>query len=281
MNRLTYFVLISLLLLASTIQAQDPREAQIRQLEEQERVAVMKGDSGALFGRLWADEMVVHVPANRVGTVATTKALLRQGMLQYARFERTIEKITFNNDLAIVMGAEQLLPAGKQTHADQQVTRRFTNIWRQQKNGWQIIARQATIIRLEPTDVYKKRVLHQIDSLIQYQERLILTQDTVAMRAFYPNDMVITNPFGQMIGKEKVIERVKTGIIQYSKFEKTIEHFAMEGDKLAIVAGKEDVTPKSDANRADAGKPHTRRFTEVWVLRDDRWQRLIRHASTF
>jgi pimeloyl-ACP methyl ester carboxylesterase/ketosteroid isomerase-like protein len=126
---------------------------------------------------------------------------------------------------------------------------------------------------------YEKSVLRAIDSLIQYQEQLVLRQDTVAMRAFYPDDMVITNPFGQMINKETTIQRVRAGIIKYSKFEKTIEHFAMEGPKTAIVAGLEKVTPTTDANRADAGKPHERRFTEVWVYREGRWQRLIRHAS--
>jgi hypothetical protein len=131
----------------------------------------------------------------------------------------------------------------------------------------------------EPYSNYEKQVLKHIDSLIQYQEKLVLTQDTTTMRAFYPEDMVITNPFGQMINKEKMIERVKSGIIKYSSFEKTIEHFHMEGDKLAIIAGKEQVTPTTDANRADAGKPHERRFTEVWVFREGRWQRLVRHAS--
>jgi ketosteroid isomerase-like protein len=126
---------------------------------------------------------------------------------------------------------------------------------------------------------YEKNVYRQIDSLIQYQEQLVLKQDTLAMRAFYPDDMVITNPFGQMINKETTIARVKSGIIKYSKFEKIIEHFAMEGSKTAIVAGLEKVTPTPDASRADAGKPHERRFTEIWVYRDGRWQRLIRHAS--
>ena len=55
----------------------------------------------------------------------------------------------------------------------------------------------------------------------------------------------------------------------------------MEGDNVAIVAGKENVTPTTDANRADAGKAHERRFTEVWVRREGSWQRTVRHASTF
>lgn len=126
---------------------------------------------------------------------------------------------------------------------------------------------------------YQFSVFKTLDSLIQFQEKMILAKDTVAMKAFYPEDMVITNPFGQMIDKNTTIKRVKSGIISYSKFEKTIEHFAMESDKTAILIGKESVTPTNDANRTDAGKPHERRFTEVWVLRNGNWQRLIRHAS--
>lgn len=127
---------------------------------------------------------------------------------------------------------------------------------------------------------YQYRVFKTIDSLIQLQESLILSKDTTYMRLFYPEDMIITNPFGQMIGKEKMIERVKEGIISYSQYEKTIEHFAMEGENTAFVIGEEVVKPTDDAARDDAGKLHSRRFTEVWVLRNGQWQRLIRHAST-
>jgi hypothetical protein len=126
---------------------------------------------------------------------------------------------------------------------------------------------------------YQLSVYKTIDSLIQYQENMTMAKDTNAMKLFYPEDMVITNPFGQLIYKKTMIERVKTGVINYTKFEKTIEHFAMEGTTVAIVAGKEKVTPSTTANRKDAGKPHERRFTECWVLRNGQWQRLVRHAS--
>lgn len=274
-----FIVTLSLTLTANILFAQDPRDAEIRRLENIEREAILKADSLTLF-KLASPNMVIHNPANSVITVDGLKMLFRAGKLNYLSFERTIEKITFNDNLAIVMGEEKLKPQGLSTNAGQSVTRRFTNIWKYANAQWQIIGRQSTIIKAEPTEAYKKRILRQIDSLINYQEGLILTQDTVAMRKFYPNDMVITNPFGQMIGKEKMLERVKAGIIKYSQYEKTIEHFAMEGDNVAIVAGKETITPTTDANRADAGKAHERRFTEVWVLREGRWQRLIRHAST-
>jgi Domain of unknown function (DUF4440) len=277
----TLIVTLILSLTATIIFAQDPREQEIRRLEELERLSAQSGDSAVLFGKIWSKDMVINAPANRVGTVEGTKMQLRTGNLAYASFVRNIEKITFNDNITIVIGEEILKPQGKQMNANKTVTRRFTNIWKFSNNQWQIIGRQATIIKIAPTDAYKKQVLYQIDSLMNYHERLILTQDTVAMRKFNPDDLVITNPFGQMIGKEKMIERVKSGIIKYSKYEKTIEHFAMEGDNVAIVIGKEDVTPTTDANRADAGIAHERRFTEVWFLRDGNWKRTVRHASTF
>ena len=75
--------------------------------------------------------------------------LLRTGKLNYLSFERTIEKVTFNDNLAIVMGEEKIKPQGQQDNAGKLVTRRFTNIWKYENNSWSIIARQATIIRVE------------------------------------------------------------------------------------------------------------------------------------
>ena len=74
---------------------------------------------------------------------------LRTGQLNYLSFERRIEKITFNGDLAIVMGEEMIKPQGQQMNAGKVVTRRFTNIWRNSANSWSMIARQATIIKVE------------------------------------------------------------------------------------------------------------------------------------
>lgn len=128
---------------------------------------------------------------------------------------------------------------------------------------------------------YQLSVYKTIDSLNQYLELLLLHQDTTAMKSFYPEDMIITNPFGQMIDKKTMIKRVRDGIIKYSEFEKIIEHFTMPDDKTAIVVGKENVTPTKEANRTDAGKHHERRFTEVWVYRQSNWLRIIRHASIF
>lgn len=125
------------------------REAEIHRLENIEREATMRGDSATLFGKIWSNEMVVNTPANRVGTVEGSKMQLRTGNLAYSSFVRNIEKITFNDNIALVMGEEITKPQLNQLHAGKTVTRRFTNIWKYANNQWFMIGRQATIIKVE------------------------------------------------------------------------------------------------------------------------------------
>ena len=151
MKQLFAFLTIFLFLISisNILLAQDPREAEIRRLEDLERVSVLKSDSAALYDKIWSPNMVVNTPANVVGTVEGTKAQLRSGNLNYLSFERNIEKITFNDNIAIVMGGEIIKPQGHQMNAGKTVTRRFSHVWLYKDNHWSIIARQATIIKVE------------------------------------------------------------------------------------------------------------------------------------
>ncbi len=142
-------ILISLLSLTNSALAQDPRESEIRRLETLERESVLKGDSTALFNKIWSPNMIVNTPANIVGTVEGTKAIFRSGGLNYLSFERMIEKISFTDNIAIVMGGEVIKPQGQQPNAGKTVSRRFTHVWLYKNNNWSIIARQATIFKIE------------------------------------------------------------------------------------------------------------------------------------
>lgn len=150
MNIIKSFTILLLLTLTTNLLiAQDTRDTEIRRLENVEKEAVMRGDSILLFNKLWSPKMVINTPANRVGTVEGTKMSLRTGKLNYLSFERNIEKITFNENIAIVMGEEKIKPQGDQDNAGKLVTRRFTNVWKYKNKKWTIIARQATIIKIE------------------------------------------------------------------------------------------------------------------------------------
>jgi hypothetical protein len=131
------------------VSAQDPREIEIRRLEKLQREAVLKGDSATLFDKIWSPDMIVNTPANVVGTVEGTKAQLRSGNLNYLSFECSIEKITFHDNVAIVMGGEVIKPQGHQVNAGKTVSRRFTHVWLYKNKSWSVIARQATIIKIE------------------------------------------------------------------------------------------------------------------------------------
>ena len=145
----TFITALSLTVSANVLFAQDTREAEIRRLENIEREATMKGDSALLFGKIWSNAMVVNTPANRVGTVEGSKMQLRTGNLAYLSFVRNIEKITFDDNIAMVMGEEITKPQLHQQNTGKTVTRRFTNIWKYANNQWQMIGRQATIIKVE------------------------------------------------------------------------------------------------------------------------------------
>lgn len=151
MKHLTTFLISSVCLgcIPNNTFAQDTRETEIRRMENLERESVLKGDSAALFDKIWSRNMIVNTPANVVGTVEATKAHFRAGDLNYLSFERNIEKTTFNDNVAVVMGGEIIKPQGHQVNAGKTVSRRFTHVWLYKNDQWSLIARQATIIKIE------------------------------------------------------------------------------------------------------------------------------------
>lgn len=121
-------------------------EDTIRQLEEQERQAVLKEDTAALE-RLWSEEFIVNNPQNRITSSRDDALMLvKRGLIRYAAFDRRIEAIRFNDDIAIVMGAETVEPVGDTARAGSIVERRYTNIWRKKDATWRMIARHANVI---------------------------------------------------------------------------------------------------------------------------------------
>jgi hypothetical protein len=150
MKRQFVYPLLSFLLAGPlSIAAQEPpstREGTIRSLEEQERMAVLREDVAALE-RLWSEQFIVNNPQNEVSP--DRNAVLdrvKRGLIRYSRFERRIETIRFNKDIAIVMGSETVVPKSAAADSAQAVQRRFTNIWRQSGKSWQLIARHANIV---------------------------------------------------------------------------------------------------------------------------------------
>ena len=121
-------------------------ENTIRSLEEQERTAVLGEDVQALE-RLWAEQLIVNNPQNEISADRSVVLdRVKRGLIRYSQFDRRIEAIRINEDLAIVMGSETVVRRGDTSSATQAVRRRFTNIWRKVGPTWRMIARHANVV---------------------------------------------------------------------------------------------------------------------------------------
>ncbi|MEP6927370.1 MAG: nuclear transport factor 2 family protein [Ginsengibacter sp.] len=147
-KRITAILIILLAFANNFCSAQQPDEAVIRGLENSEREAILKGDTAMLF-KLWSPDIVVNNPVNIVVTLEQIKERLRTGHIDYSSFERIIEKIAFEKNVAIVMGKETLTPQKATENAGKTVTRRFTNIWMKENGNWRLSVRQATVISVQ------------------------------------------------------------------------------------------------------------------------------------
>jgi ketosteroid isomerase-like protein len=135
------------LLISNYSLAQQADEALIRRLENEEREAILKGDTMKLY-QLMSLKIAVQNPENAIVGFRQIIDRVKTGKINYASFERHIEKVTFFKNTSIVMGTEVIKPQGSTKNAGKTITRRFTNIWMKEKNAWKLIARQATIISI-------------------------------------------------------------------------------------------------------------------------------------
>ncbi len=148
---MTKFIFLTACTIAAlTTNAQDnsKTEAEIRRLEKTVVTAILNADTNKLK-QVWASEFLVNNPRNEI-TGNRDSVLLTQkaGMIDYATFERVIERMQFQKNIVITMGYEIFvsrndIPGAK---AGQIYKRRFTNIWMKKNGKWQQIARHASII---------------------------------------------------------------------------------------------------------------------------------------
>lgn len=127
--------------------AQDENEAEIRKLENTEGQAWVKKDSIVLL-QLFSPNLVVNTPLNRVATLDMIKKLMRAGKIDISYSEKVIEKISFVNGMAVVMGHDIVKPQGAMEDAGKTVTRQYTDIWIKDKAAWRLTIRQATNISI-------------------------------------------------------------------------------------------------------------------------------------
>ena len=139
--------LISFIIATTVAVGQSSDEIKIKQLEKHWTELLNMGDTTSLL-EIWSGNYVVNNPNGEIVTPKEIVALMKSGH-KFPAVERIIEKITFNQDIAIVMGKELQQPQNMTTNHDDWIPRRFTNVWIKTKEGWQLAARQSTQILSE------------------------------------------------------------------------------------------------------------------------------------
>jgi len=136
--------LISFIFVTTLAFGQSNDEQEIRRLEKHWTELLDKGDTTSLL-KIWTNDYVVNNPNGKIVTPKEIVALMKNGH-KFPSVERIIEKITFNQNIAIVMGKELQQPANMIANKDEWIPRRFTNVWIKSENVWQLAARQSSKI---------------------------------------------------------------------------------------------------------------------------------------
>jgi ketosteroid isomerase-like protein len=135
-------IFISFFLATSVAFGQANDEQEIRRLEKHWTELLDNGDTTALL-KIWSKDYVVNNPNGEIVTPEKIVALMKSGH-KFPIVERIIEKITFNQNIAIVMGKELQQPANMTNNLEEWIPRRFTNVWIRSEKGWQLTARQSS-----------------------------------------------------------------------------------------------------------------------------------------
>ena len=107
----------------------------------------------------------------------------------------------------------------------------------------------------------------------------ILNADTNTLKKVWAPEFLVNNPRNDISGnRDSVLLTQKAGMINYSSFERNIERMQFQKN-IVITMGYEIFISRNDIPGAKAGQAYKRRFTNIWMKKNGKWQQIARHAS--
>src|SRR5687767_1705395 len=88
-----------------------------------------------------------------------------------------------------------------------------------------------------------------IRTLEDKEREAILKSDTTLLSKLMSKKLVVQNPENAIVGFRQIMDRIKSGKINYSTFERRIENIAFLNG-IAVVMGVETVIPQGDTQKA-------------------------------
>lgn len=117
----------------------------------------------------------------------------------------------------------------------------------------------------------------KIRSLDMAHARAIFEGNAVALDSLINDDVTVNHPTNRIVKEKKeLLELIRKGVIRYDSFERTPEEFLFY-ENMVVVMGSETVIPSAGA--PNAGKKLSRRYTNIWMQNNGRWQLYVRHAN--
>jgi len=118
----------------------DAWQQEVKALENEGREAFLARDLVRL-NELWADDLLVNSPINRIHTKQQVLDLLGKGVIAHVLYEQEIELLQRHEDVVVVMGSDRVSNDGSVV-----LRRRYTNLWRLEEGAWRLFAMHANIV---------------------------------------------------------------------------------------------------------------------------------------
>ena len=122
------------------------------------------------------------------------------------------------------------------------------------------------------------RIAAALEAVVRF-EAAIIAKDETTFASLFADDAVINNPFNKVATKAIALKNMRTGLIDYTTLERSIEYAAVLGSNEVVFMGEEILTPVGKAKFAD--KRVRRRTTEIWTNASGRWQLSVRQATIY
>jgi hypothetical protein len=119
----------------------------------------------------------------------------------------------------------------------------------------------------------------EIRALEQLGAKAILSGDPNTLKQLWAPEFLVNTPRNEITGtRDSILLIQKAGIIDYSTYEKVIERMQFQKN-IVITMGHENIVSKHDTPAAKAGQVYKRRFTNIWMKKNGKWQLIARQPS--
>lgn len=122
------------------------------------------------------------------------------------------------------------------------------------------------------------RIASALEAAMRF-DKAILSKDVVAFESMFSDDAVVNNPFNKIASKQDAVNNLKTGLIDYTSLNRSVEYAAIRGAHEVVLMGEETLTPVGKAKFA--GKHLRRRTTEIWTDISGSWRLSLRQATIY